>query len=381
MELKKYIYIRNILLLCITCNLLFFIFPFRPIIWRTIFTALCIYCCVMNAKYYKYTGVEKSLLVFCGLNMVHFVLSFMWLDPSTTQIGNTLFTLLSFIAFAFLGKKGVITDKFITVATIILTIAAIPYYNHMYSRMSDLLGGRENVVVNASIVFVTLLPMVLIIKNKIISMGILCVCWFYIIMAVKRGNIVAAIIPTLIYMYYILKENKKNYFKLILLILAIVCIGKWGMALMEGNEFFQKRLEETREGQTSGRNEIYASMWEFWYNTDNMVQLAFGHGFDATVASDELLQSRAHNDWLEILVNFGLLGVILYLLIFIALIRQISKTKDIHQKFILISITSVWFLKSLFSMGFTDEYTAIMAISYGYAVGMPRIVSSEALRR
>ena len=128
------------------------------------------------------------------------------------------------------------------------------------------------------------------------------------------------------------------------------------------------RIEQTMEGQSSHRDEIYTEAWQLWSTSDNTTNMVIGYGFDGTL-NNMSNGHYAHNDWLEILVDYGLIGILSYLLIFFSIIKNIIRTKETDIKLILLACFSIWFLKTLFSMGFTEENLAVLMISMGYAYG------------
>lgn len=363
------IFIRNVLLICMIGNLLYFLFPFPPVLWRLSFVGLSLYCGYKNAIKFGFDTVEKSIVAFVFLNLIHFFASYLWLTPSTTQIGNTLYALLSFISFAYLGKSGVLASKFITLSGILLIVAAIPsFYYAQQLALIKLLTDADDTTVNASVLFLMSLPMVLIIRNRMISLILFCVCLFFLIQGAKRGNIVAAIIPSALYVWMLFKENKKSFFRTLLLIAAIIGIAIWAKDIILADDYLLQRYEDLVEGNSSGRDAIYQTMWNMWYESDNILTIIFGYGFAGTVTFSPM-HKMAHNDWLEILVDYGLVGIMCYLCIFISFFKWMIKMKSSIYHYVLLSILFVWFSKTLFSMGFTEESLALMAIPLGWIYG------------
>ena len=361
----KYILVRNLALLCMIGNLLYFIFPFPAIVWRLTFVVLSLCCVYKDMLYYGLDKIERSILIFVILNLVYFFVSYLWIEPSTTVIGNTLYALLSFILFSFLGKRGLLTDRFVTIASIVLVTVSIPsFYNAQQIALSKVFY-RDSTTVNSSVLFLMLLPFLFVVKNKMISLFIFCVCLFFFFFGAKRGNIVAAVIPSILYVWVLLRESRRSFIKIILLIIAIIAISYWLKDLVLSNEYLLKRIDSTLEGDSSGRDVIYDSTWNLWYNSNSLINILFGFGYDGTVTFSPT-HHYAHNDWLEIIVNFGLLGILCYVWIFITIFKTILKIKLVSRKYILESIVCIWILKTLFSMGYTEESMALMAIPFGF---------------
>lgn len=367
--LDKFILIRNLAIFCMIGNLLYFLFPFPAIVWRLSFVLLSLYCVYKDYVQYSFSGIEKAILMFTGLNLIYFFVSYLWSNPSTTTLGNTLYALLAFVMFAFLGKKGILTHKFILVSAILLTVAAIPsFYNAQQLALTKIASESDETTVNASIIFLMLLPMLFCLKKRVVSLVLFCVCLFFLITGAKRGNILAAVIPAILYLWMLFKENKKNLFKISGLIIAVAAIAVWAKDMVLSNDYLLNRYEQTLEGNTSGRDIIYSTMWNMWSGTDNIVNLLFGYGYNGTFLYSPM-HKFAHNDWLEILVDFGLLGALFYAAIFISFARLYFRLDRGYPRLVCIAIVSIWFMKTLYSMGFTDQTLALMAIPFGCLYG------------
>ena len=164
-------------------------------------------------------------------------------------------------------------------------------------------------------------------------------------------------------------NNKRSITKLFIFIVLFVLgsyfVYKWTV----NNEYLLLRYEKTIEGDSSQRDVIYSNAWNLWYHSENFSNTLFGYGFDATINNPAMGGSRAHNDWLEILVDYGLIGALLYLLVFISFVVQITKTKSKVTRLVLYSSLSIWFLKSLYSMGFSEGNMYLLMISLGASIG------------
>ena len=108
------------------------------------------------------------------------------------------------------------------------------------------------------------------------------------------------------------------------------------------------RLEQTLEGNSSNRDVLYAYLWDAWVNADFYTQL-FGRGIAQTV---NVAGNYAHNDWLELLTDVGLLGATNYLAIFVSLFMFRKKFQTNSQEQTSFTLVLIfWLLKTIFSMG------------------------------
>ncbi|MBR3757492.1 MAG: O-antigen ligase family protein [Bacteroidaceae bacterium] len=345
--------------------LLYFMFPFPPIIWRLLFVVIA-----LIATSYRINELEKHeklAIVFLCFNLLYFIISFNWLkNPSFTQIGNIICTLLAIPLFTSLGRKGVFTNKFIIVSFILLFIAGIGYFIDGFRVATDLQGNNdEEVTNNSGTVFLFLLPFILCVKNKILSFIAFVLCILFLLFGAKRGNLVCAVIPCFLFVKYILTDRGTKIREKILLFILLIVSCFIFMSQIEGNDYLLERIDDTVEGDSSNRDYIYAKAWGIWANSEYFYNMLLGYGYDTTV-NHPAMKIHAHSDWLEILVNYGLIGIVFYFLILKDYIKQIFIIKGKRKKYVLISIVSIWFVKSIFSMGFTSPIMFVNLFFMGY---------------
>ena len=125
------------------------------------------------------------------------------------------------------------------------------------------------------------------------------------------------------------------------------------------------RVEATIEGKTSGRDYIIMKLWSFYTNT-SILQQIFGAGFARTLS---IAGNYAHNDWIEMLIDCGFVGLLLYGLFYVALIRRIIFSID-KVKRLLSLLFIAFFPTSFYSMVFFSESSSIGFLWLGFAIGL-----------
>lgn len=371
---KRYIWIRNLATCCLCGNLLYWIFPFQPIVWRVSLVLISLYVIFKQGNRLL---CEKAVLVFAVFNLIHFFISSIWQTPSTTQIGNILCVLLPICLFSYLAEKGVVTERYISVVGIVLLASSVCYYYHERIDILNYLELDEDVDItnNATSVFLFLLPLLFFLKNNIQKWITLLVCLFFLMDGAKRGNIIAAVIPIILFVYFQLKDANHSQVKFLVICLAVAASSWVAYNWFIENDYLMGRVEKTMEGDSSGRDEIYIQAWNAWLNSDNIGHYLLGYGFDGTlsVISRRGEGLHAHNDWLEILVNYGLLGIVLYVYIFISFIKLIKKTPNTQIKMVMLSSLCIWLFKTAYSMGFTAGDMSLMMVGLGTALGKSKV--------
>ena len=207
---------------------------------------------------------------------------------------------------------------------------------------------------NAGYVFVSLMPLFLFWdKRKIIQYFMLAVCSFFVISSMKRGAIFTGAVCVLLFI--LSSFDKRLGHKQILILVLTIIFFYWGykfiLNLMENNAFFMSRVDATVEGYSSGRDILYKHYWEMFINEKNLIFILVGHGADATIRSG---YNYAHNDWLEILINQGLLGVTLFVIFWCRFYQMWKKSSKGILKVALCLCLITLFLKTFFSMSIND---------------------------
>ena len=366
---SDYKLMRNVAFFIMLGFLLYHLFPFPPILWRI---GLVILSCVglfIHIRHFRFSVLEKNMLVFIILNVLYFFTSFLWQTPLFTNFGNILCSLLPMYLFFVLAAHGAITQRSLTIFVIISTIAGYFYFIHgeQVAIQEAIFGESGELTVNASTIFLVILPLLFFIRNKWIVIGVSAIIIYFIIFGAKRGNIISAVVPFYLLIRMNMKKNKslKNEIFLVLIVLAL---SSFAYSLALNNDYLLGRVDRTLEGDSSGRDRIYTLAFNTWFNSEHFYNILFGYGTDATV---RFVGARAHNDWMEVLVNFGLVGVICYLSFFIALIKTVWRIKHNQQLFYaLIAVFFIWFSKTIYSMGYTNNIFFYLSMTIGIVLGL-----------
>lgn len=281
-------------------------------------------------------------------------------------------SLLPVYPFYYFAKKGLFRLSYLNFWIPIFILVSIFSFANYYSNMLE--QAQANGVAateftnNTGYLFVSLLPLIFLRKgSSVINYIYIGVCALFIVMGVKRGAIAIGGLCITYYLVSNLQRNKgsKKLWFILLSLIAVIIAGTYISDFIAKSSYFAYRLNNTLEGNMSGRDNIYSQMIDVFLNSD-LAAMIFGHGADSTIYFTTML---AHNDWLELLVNQGILGVIIYLCYFVAIYRTWYKYHKDHTIGISLSgLFIVLFLKTMFSMSYT-EYTLFTCMAYGYCMG------------
>src|SRR5690554_212668 len=288
------------------------------------------------------------------------------------QYRNILTALLPFFPFYYLASRGNLTDKHLRYFSLImLPIFIASFFSSRNDLLSQSLNDSENVVTNTAYLFVVLIPYIFLWgKQKLIATAGMVLLLFFIIQGAKRGALIVALMGCSIFIYYLLSsvEPRKRLQSFLVALVGIGLLAVYVYDFYISNEFLINRMQKISDGG-SGRDFIYLNLLNNWYESNSIINYLFGFGFVSTIkysGSGHL----AHNDWLELLTNFGLLGVTIYAFVFFSALRFILNRNIVKEhRLIMLAIVSMWFLKTLFSVYYTGSSTAFTSILLGYLFG------------
>lgn len=288
------------------------------------------------------------------------------------QYRNILTALLPFFPFYYFASRGNLTDKHLRYFFLImLPIFIASFFSSRNDLISQSVNNTENVVTNTAYLFVALIPYVFLWgKQKFIAIAGMLLLLFFIIQGAKRGALIVALMGCLVFVYYLLSsvEPKKRVQSFLVALVGIGLLSMYVYDFYISNEFLINRMQKISDGG-SGRDFIYLNLLNNWYESNSLINYLFGFGFVSTIkysGSGHL----AHNDWLELLTNFGLIGIFIYFLVFYAAVRFIyDSSVQKEYKLIMLAIVLMWFFQTLFSMCYTSSKTAFTSILLGYLLG------------
>lgn len=265
--------------------------------------------------------------------------------------------------------KGYVTNKTVQTWSFILLCTASVFYfykrNQMLIALQDYVVEREGFTNNTAYSIVAFFPLIFYLSsNKFVQLLTFGFCLFLIFLGVKRGAILIASLMLIFYAYITFKnlDRKQKYrYSLILISFAffavIVFINNFST-----NEYFLSRLESTRDGDVNGRDIIITQLLDA-YVSFNFLELIVGQGAYGTL---KIIGQFAHNDWIEILISQGLIGIIFYALFYIRLLFFLRKNrKNSVEWYSLVMSFCILFLRTLFSMSYNEiDIWLSLALAY-----------------
>lgn len=194
-----------------------------------------------------------------------------------------------------------------------------------YYSFYDVDNILMNVHLGSSYYSLYMLPLVLVCPSKIGK-----VCWTIIICiavfsSVKRGGVLALGLAMLTYIISNQLVSKQGKFTKIIIgfcVLAAFFAVFAYIGTMGDNNVFE-RFESIQQDNGSGRTDVWSEAWRL-INKQGPITYFIGNGFNAVVRNSRYVLS-AHNDYLEAWFDFGLIGLLLYVLSMLFLFSDIFK--------------------------------------------------------
>ena len=171
-----------------------------------------------------------------------------------------------------------------------------------------------------------LLPFILAVSAKKLRIVLYAIAFFAIMMTGKRAGFIC--VSFLFVLNFIVSPKKEIKITKILFACLVLFIFLYlqDMIVSYFNVDMFARLEKLDHDGGSGRTARWNMLVNALVNNTTPIQLLFGHGSGATIA----FTGFAHNDFLQIFYDYGLVAFVLYVLFYVSLIKDaiIMKIKE-----------------------------------------------------
>ena len=177
-------------------------------------------------------------------------------------------------------------------------------------------------VVNLVYSVLVFLPWLSLMRGKRMRRWCYAIAFFMVLLSMKRGAILvfplmlsaAALVEAVVR-----KKQLARFVLKIILMMALLFAGLWTVDQWSGG-FLAERLSFEQLVGGSGRSKMYGMMLDDLSQRSSL-DLFLGHGSGSV---EQLLGGlAAHNEWLEFLFNYGVIGVVFYALLVLALTRRL----------------------------------------------------------
>lgn len=255
-------------------------------------------------------------ILFVGLGIVS---TLIWGRSLTNLLHDIVYMSFWLLALriCFCCREILVKDRFIVHMLVISDVLMI--FSFIFWFLN---GGRSSVAAVNAVYFITcLFPIVFLDINKYIRIFIIVSSTASALLSAKRTAFIVLVLAfSLPYMIRLLRSGRKNKLRTIvsLIVLLLLIVYLYDYLLVRFNITIFERFQSISEDGGSGRLDIYSSVIEAFRNSGIMNKL-LGHGYNG-VFNYGVTYTSAHNDFLEVLYDNGLIGLLLYLSFIVKLI-------------------------------------------------------------
>ncbi len=330
------------------------------------------YLIKMTISSEKFHRIMKLFILFLILNFFGYLFSNDYSDFNIFK--NVFLNFLPFFPFYYFARNNILTSKEISVVFfVLLPIFIIQFYQSTQNLKFDKFND-DYIVNNKVYLFIGLLPIVFLIKNRIIAIFSLMVTWFYIVQSAKRAAVLIGLVSFLLFVFYNFRrsDTKKEKFRILNGLVRFLLISGaifFGYRFFTENDFLITRMNEMLDGDSSGRDVIALEAFQKWYNSDNVLNYLFGFGYNSVL---HITGHVSHNDWLDMIVSYGIFGLFLYSSIYIVLIQEIlSKDWIMEKNRILILLFAIAIITSMTSRWYWSNF------AYANMIILPYLLATK----
>ena len=308
--------------------------------------------------------IFKFLLALVVLYTIHGVFSFMK-GGTTTGVSNQsiavgflqsfYISVLPIFSFYYYARRGLLSVASLRPwGLVFILVAILLYYKIQRESLEKTITGFDDITNNAGYVITALIPCIFVFKKQWMQYALLAFCIIFVMFSMKRGAIITGGVAILLYLYKRTRHVKsgKRFLFLATTVLLGVFMFNYLQETIFQSSYFQYRIESTLEGRTSGRDELISACLHYYYNDENIIQQIFGLGANGTLS---IAGNGAHNDWVELLVNQGLIGFIIFLLFWLNFYKKL-RDKSLSQlsRDALTLVFVICFLRTFYSQSIND---------------------------
>jgi hypothetical protein len=234
---------------------------------------------------------------------------------------------------------------------VIKRVVLIAFLITIYYFSSGFIADDYNV---AAYLVVSLYPIVLFASKSFSKEKIfILVCMISVFITIKRGAVIAFSLSTILYFLGDLIEQ----FSIKKMMLGITMLSVFALTVFYAVSEQEDRLDDRLSADQfdlnnskagSGRVGMYTSIYNSWYDTEYFI---FGHGNQEDSYRNLGRRTHAHSDIFGFMYNFGLVGLLLILFLYVKVIMFFIEIKSNHQynRYSVLAFLCVLFLVNLYS--------------------------------
>ena len=233
--------------------------------------------------------------------------------------------------------------------------------------------------IGSSFFLLYLLPLILTFNSRLIKITATTIVILTLFISMKRSGVLALGISLFFFIFirqYVLhKFNPKSFIGSLITVFVVGMLFVYLGSNDSNKENVFERFENIEKDKGSGRLEVWEITSSMIVDQD-IIKLFVGNGYN-TVLRDSRLQLSAHNDFLEVAYDYGLIGLFLYVCAFISLGLYIVKMILTRSKYApsAAMLFIIYSAQSLISHIIIYYWANIIMLSFGYIIALYQVNS------
>lgn len=320
-------------------------------------------------KHFKF-GLSRRFTI---LMIIIYIISLLFAAIHPFVARNTyFFIILPLFLYYFPFKVSYEQSNVIIIwsMTIVFVLLALNYFiNYSQNILYDVEKQHSG---SYSVLYI--LPFLLCHKRLVLRWLAIAVAFFVIMISLKRGGFIAVVAAVAVFFLISISMTKGKKIRIgqVIVIIGFAVAIFYLVVYINGivlGDLLVDRLNEMEESEGSGRLEIY-SRYLNYIGSDDMFHWIFGHGWEGSIR-DSGVKVTCHNDFLEIFIDFGIIGFVAYIFFWLSLIKLCMKM--IHDKHdyapAMGASIAIFFVNSMVAHIFIYSwYMILFALFWGFIV-------------
>lgn len=320
---------------------------------------------------------RKTTLVLSGLMLCINMFVSASFNIESAKIGIFLLISKCFLWFA-VFLVGYVSTRFLDGENFIPKIVVIACVAFLFiiltNNVLDLNIYKRDTVVTAIYYLICCAPFLLCMKQKKVRNVMLAIIVLLLFFSFKRSALLVAGVSAIALFIINNKKTRKIKYYAIVGLVALTMLFFIYVSVSSGSTSFTRAIEVWMDRFSEGGG----ARFNIWGNVidlireSNIFQNLFGHGYNA-VMNDSISRLSAHNDFLEVLYDYGFIAFVVLIVFVGSLIKNgqaIAKADwSVYNGYVCALV--VFIVASLVSHMLTySTYFMILSLYFGYANGI-----------
>ena len=314
--------------------------------------------------------------------IIFYALFFIWTEVPTILLLNVptkelfldviwLITPLFVLIVSYNSAYNLGHKKWIMFIFFVMAILIVRQYITLFFSINLLV---ENSHLTSSYHTLYILPLIFLSKSNKIKIISAIIVTIIIFTSLKRSGVIALMLG--LFAYIVIKQLVAERIKKTTIVIGIILLTIFGglfiyLGTLGENNIFE-RFENIGNDNGSGRTVVW-EVTQKMISKEDALSFFVGNGYN-TVRRDSPIFLSAHNDFLEITYDFGLIGLSLYICAILSLVLQLvqmikSKSEYAPPLGMLFIIYTIF---SMISHVAIYYWVNIVMLTFGYILGLYR---------